>query len=144
MILDDQAIFSDAQAITGDAASTNIIDLGAPGVTAYNQAQLVRNLGKGKHIPLLIQVVEDFDALTSLEIIVQGSVDEAFTSPVAVMSETVPLGELVVGRISRIDKVPREFKFRYMRIFYNVNGANPTVGQITAGIVGAVDGSYQG
>ena len=31
MIFDEQALFSDKQAITADAASTNVIDLGAPG-----------------------------------------------------------------------------------------------------------------
>jgi hypothetical protein len=145
MILDQNALFSDAQAITADAASTNHYDLGEMGVTAYNSVQLRRNIGKGCYpIPLLIQVVEDFDALTSLEIIVQTDEDPAFGSAKNVMSVTVPLAELIAGFISPIDKLPRGIVERYLRIYYNVNGSNPTVGKVTAGIVGAVDGGYQG
>ena len=61
MILDNKVLFSDAQAITAAAlaASTNVIDLGAMGKTAYNSVQLVRRMSKD-NTPLLIQVVEDF------------------------------------------------------------------------------------
>jgi hypothetical protein len=144
MILDQNALFSDAQAVIADAPSTNYYDLGLPGIAAYNSVQLKRNIGKGGHVPLLIQVVEDFNTLTSLEIIVQTDEDPAFGSAKNVMSVTVPLAELVAGFISPIDKLPRGIVERYLRVYYNVVGTNPTLGKITAGIVGAVDGSYQG
>ena len=144
MILDQNALFSDKQAITASAASTNFYDLGAPGVTGYNSAQLLRNLGKGKETPLLVQVNEDFDALTSLSIAIQSDEDPAFGTPKTVVEISVPLADLVVGYILPIDKLPRDIKERYVRIFYTVVGLAPTTGQITAGIVAAVDGSYVG
>ena len=57
MLLDAQNLFSDAQAITATAASTNVIDTGS-----------AKDDGKGAGVPLLIQCVEDFDNLTSLTI----------------------------------------------------------------------------
>lgn len=144
MILDQNSLFSDAQAITASANSTNFYDLGQPGVTAYNSNQLKRNLGKAKETPLLIQVVEDFNTLTSLQIIVQTDDNSAFSSAKDVMSVTVPLAELKAGYICPIDKLPRGIVERFVRIRYVVGGTNPTLGKVTAGIVAAVDGSYIG
>lgn len=145
MILDLNAIFSNAQAITASAVSTNVIDLGAPGKAAYNQVQLVRN-NKGDCIPLLIQVVENFATLTSLTFTVQGSVDEAFTSPVTLaVSSAVPVASLVAGFIYRpIVELPRNNIYRYIRMNYTVGGSNATAGKVTAGIVVAVDAGYKG
>jgi hypothetical protein len=144
MILDELSIFSDAQAVTVSAASTNVYDLGAPGVAAYNQIQLKRNLGKGSQIPLLIQVVEDFATLTSLTFSVQTDNDVAFGSPKVIMSETVAVADLKEGYISVIDKLPRNVTERYVRIFYTVAGSSATAGKVTAAFVGAVDGAYKG
>lgn len=143
MILDQNAIFSDAQAIVASAVSTNTYDLGLPGVAAYNSVQLKRNIGKGCEIPLLIQVVEDFDALTSLTIHVQSDDNVGFSSAKNVMSETVLLADLKAGYISNIDKLP-EIKEQFIRLSYVVAGSNPTVGKITAAFVGAVDAAYKG
>ena len=57
MLLDQQALFSAAQAITATAASTNVIDTGSN-----------KDVGKYGDIPLLIQVVEGFNNLTSLTV----------------------------------------------------------------------------
>ena len=65
MILDEQALFSDKQAVTADAASTNVIKVGG-------------NIAKGTPVEILAQVVEqDFATLTSLEIKVQTATDSA-------------------------------------------------------------------
>lgn len=145
MILDLNAIFSNSQAITATAVSTNVIDLGAPGVAAYGNVQLRRN-NKGDDIPLLIQVNQAFNLLTSLTISVQGSVDEAFTSPVVLATTgAVPLASLVAGFIYRpLVDLPRNNIYRFIRISYTVAGTDPTLGSITAGIVSAVDASYKG
>lgn len=140
MVLDKNTLFSEAQAIIASAASTNSLDLGALGKVSYGEkAQLLHNVGH-KHIPLLIQVVEDFDALTSLTIAVQSDNDVNFGSPKTVVSESVALADLVAGYVSVIDKLPR-IKERYVRILYTVVGTDPTVGKITAGIALSVDGS---
>lgn len=144
MILDNQAIFSDQQAITASAVSTNVIDLGAMGSTSYNKTTLKRNLGKGPEIPLLIQVTEDFATLTSLTVALQQDDSDAFGSPTVVASQTIGVAQLKAGYIFPIDKVPRGVTERFLRLSYTVTGSNATTGKITAGFTTAVDGAYRG
>lgn len=149
MILDNQALFSDAQAITTTAitASTNVLDLGAMAETAYGKVAMQRNLGKGMGIPLLLQVIDDFATAagaTHLRVVVQYSTDEVFTTPINAMDFQMPIADLVGGYISPVVNLPREIKGRYLRLgFYAIGGAF-SAGSVTAGIVAAVDGSYQG
>jgi hypothetical protein len=144
MVFDQLSLLSDAQAITASAPSTNIYDLGAPGIAAYNSVQLKRNLGKGMDTPFCIQVVQDFNLLTSLEVVVQSDDTDSFASPKSIMSVSVPLADLKKGFIFPIDRLPRSIKERFVRLQFNVTGTNPTAGKITAGAVAAVDGSYIG
>lgn len=146
MILDNQALLSDAQALTLAALtpSTNTFDFGKMGVAAYNKAQLRRRKGKD-HTPLLIQVVEDFaGAVTSINIKVQSSDSETFASGVKdVISFDTPVAELVAGFIFPVDELPRGIDARYLRLAYTMNNT-ATAGKITSGVVGAVDGGYYG
>lgn len=152
MNLDANEIFSDSQVITATAASTNYQDFKAPGFIPYYagsgaaKTQLRRRLGKEGNggVPLLIQVTEDFNNLTSLQIDIETDDNSAFSSPKVVVSQIVLLADLKAGFISSIDKLPREIKERYMRIKYTVVGTAPTTGKVFAGIVGAVDGAYSG
>lgn len=144
MVFDQLSLLSDAQAITGSAVSTNVYDLGAPGIAAYNSVQLKRNLGKGMDTPFLIQVVEDFNLLTSLQVIVQSDDNSAFSSAKNVMSVTVPLADLKAGFIFPIDRLPRSITEQFIRLSYVVSGSAPSAGKITAGAVAAVDGAYIG
>lgn len=145
MIFDNTLLFSKAQAITADAASTNLIDLRALGTPYGHAAALLRDLGIGNKIPLLCQVVQAFNTLTSLEFQLQGSIDEAFTSPVVISrSGQVLLAQLTVGAQFTLDFIPRGASYRYLRMFYDVTGTAPTLGQITAGIVAAVQPSGPG
>ena len=83
MILDEQALFSDKQAVTADAASTNVIKVGG-------------NIAKGTPVEILAQVVEqDFATLTSLEIKVQTATDSAFTTPIDLAST----GTILVSKL---------------------------------------------
>lgn len=149
MILDQLSLLSDAQAITSSAASQNVYDLGEPGLVTYNagkgdKPQLKRSFPRSAHIPLLIQVVEDFAGLTELKFIVQSSSDVAFSSPVDHICQEVPVADLKEGFISSIDKVPSEIEERYVRVFFEVSGGPASAGKVTAGFVGAVDESYKG
>jgi hypothetical protein len=145
MILDQNALFSDEQAIVASAPSTNHYDLGATGKTAYNQVQLRRNMDKSfEQTPLLIQVVESFNNATSVKVSFQSDDNGAFSSPKDVMDVTVLLADLQKGFIFPMDKFPRGVKERYIRLYFTVVGVAPTLGKITAGFVGAVDGGYSG
>lgn len=134
MIFDAQTLFSDAQAITASAGSTNTIDLGPI------RSGIVRDIGKGRPVPLLIQVVEAFDSVADDETL-EISVEEDSTETIT------PDKTTVIGRIANADLkkvgyqlpvqfVPDGIKYRYIRLKYTVAGSgNFTAGKITAGIV---------
>lgn len=126
MLLDQQALFSAAQAITATAASTNVIDTGSN-----------KDVGKYGDIPLLIQVVEGFNNLTSLTVTVQTDDNYAFSSAADVLSMTIPLASLVLGYKSPVITLPMKME-RYIRLNYTVTGTAPTTGKVTAGITGGV------
>ncbi len=128
MIFDQQTLLSDAQAITATAASTNDIDLGPI------KAGLVRDIGKGKQIPLLIQVVETFNNLTSLTIALQVDDSNAFGSPKTVWSAVVALADLKAGKVVVPEFVTRGTDEKNLRLYYTVTGTAPTLGKITAGV----------
>ena len=138
MILDNTLLLSDAQAITGDAASTNVIDLGAAGKVFGAAANLTRDVGKGNKITLLAQVVADFNTLTSLTIKVEVDTADTFGSPKAVAEQVIPLADLKAGKTFSIMYVPPGADERYLRLYYDVTGSNPSTGKITAGVVAAV------
>lgn len=135
MIFDKQSLFSDAQAITATAASTNVIDLGAPGTPQHAAAAINQDVGAGRPVPLRIQIVEAFNNLTSVTVNVQVDNDEAFGSATTVMTVAVPLASLVAGYVVPIEYVPRGSNERYMRLQYVVAGTAPTTGKVTAGLV---------
>jgi hypothetical protein len=149
MILDQLSILSDAQAITVSAASQNVYDLGEPGLVTYNagigdKAQLKRSFPRSAHIPLLIQVVEDFADLDSLKISVQFDSDPDFSNPKDLICQEIEAADLKAGFISAINKVPPIITERYFRVFFDVVGGPASAGKVTAGIVGAVDMAYKG
>lgn len=139
MIFDEQALFSDKQAITADAASTNIIDLGAPGTPKHAQAAITQDIGKGRPVPMRIQVTEAFNNLTSLKVQVQVDDNTGFSSAKTVAEVTVLLADLVAGYVAPIQYVPRGTDERYMRLYYDVTGTAPTTGKVTAGLVAGND-----
>ena len=138
MILDSQNMFSDAQAITATAASTNSIDLGATGTVIGASAALVRDIGKGKPLPLLVQVVEAFNNLTSLQVEIQVDDNSSFSSPRTVDTQTIALAGLTLGaKFDGMRFVPPGTNERYVRLNYTVVGTAPTAGKITAGFPAA-------
>lgn len=143
MILDNRSLFSDKQAITATANSTDCYDLGAPGKTGLG-VQLKRALGKGAVIPLLVLVTESFNNLTSLDIVMQEASDSAFTSPKELFRVKVLLADLVKGYKLPIDKLPANIDLEFIRMRYEVTGTAPTTGKITAGIVASVGYPYVG
>lgn len=134
MIFSANLMYSDKQAITADAASTNIIDHGANGTVYGAAVALPRDQGKGAKVPLLVQVTETFDALTSLEVQFQVDDNAAFSSPKIVARQTLLLADLKAGRQISIDTLPLGSDERYSRLYYDITGTAPTVGRITAGI----------
>ena len=96
-----------------------------------------KDVGKYGDIPLLIQVVEGFNNLTSLTVTVQTDDNSAFSSAADVLSMTIPLASLVLGYKSPVITLPMKME-RYIRLNYTVTGTAPTTGKVTAGITGGV------
>lgn len=134
MQLDNESLFSDKQAITATAASTNVLH------TALGK---LKEIAFGTPVPLLIQVEEAFATCTSVKVAVQTATDEAFTNPVT-LAETaaIPVASLVAGYRFPINFMPKGNK-GYTRLYYTVAGSNATAGKITAGFVAGLDNSYQ-
>ncbi|WP_421930044.1 Bbp16 family capsid cement protein [Nitratireductor rhodophyticola] len=131
MIFDQTNLLSDAQAITATAPSTNVIDL------SPIASGIVRDIGKGTQIPLLVQVVEDFDAggAATLTVSLQIDSDEAFgTAETVWTSPATDLAELKAGKVFIPEYVPRGTDKRYMRLNYAVATGPMTAGKITAGV----------
>lgn len=142
MIFSAQQLFSDDQAITASADSTNVIDLGVAGTPFDAAAALNQDIGKGAKIPILVQVTEAFDNLTSLEIKISTGATTALGTTIA--SQTILLADLVVGKQMNLDFLPNGIVERYLGIEYVVVGTAPTVGKITAGITMGVQTNVTG
>lgn len=132
MILSAQQLFSDDQAITATAVSTNVIDLGVAGTPYGAVAALNQDVGKGAGVPVLIQVTEAFNNLTTLTIAIETGATTSLGT--VVISKAVPLASLTAGYQFPVQVLPNEITGRYLGVRYTVTGTAPTTGQVTAGI----------
>lgn len=123
MLLDNELVFSDSQAITATAASTNIVDLGGAG------------MGAGNSLEMLAHVEEAFNNLTSLNVAVQSCAAENFGSGVVTHQKfDILLADLTAGK--QIDLGPLlNGALQYVRLYYTVTGTAPSTGKITATIL---------
>ena len=126
MLFDAKLLMSNAQVITASAASTDIIDRGDS-----------KDVGRAGDIPLVIQVVESFNTLTSLTIDLQTDDSSGFGAARSLYQIVVPLADLKLGYQTPVITLPQKTK-RYLRVNYTVTGTAPTAGKITAGVVAGV------
>lgn len=138
MIFDNTLRVSNQQAITADAASTDVIDLGATG-TPFGGTAIVRDIGVGKEVDVSVIVTETFNNLTSMNVSVQTDDNSGFSSPTTVYkSGEILLASLVAGFQFKCPAVfGNGVNERYVRLFYDITGTAPTTGKITAGVVSA-------
>lgn len=142
MILSAQLLMSDAQAIVATAASTNTIDNGAAGTAYGAQAAQSRDIGPGEPVPVILQVVETFNNLTSLQIDLETDDNSGFSSAKVLASETLLLADLVAGKQVSMLYMPQNVE-RYVRVNYTVVGTAPTTGKVTAGVTGGLQTNFQ-
>lgn len=118
MYLDRQNLFSDAQALTSTAASTDVIDLGAD-----------RDPGVGEEMAVVIQLDAAADAGNSDETYsaaIQTDDNEAFSSAATVGTLTITRGDAAGSRYVLI--LPKSTLVeRYLRINYTLGGTTPSV-----------------
>jgi len=137
MILNKNLILSENQAITATAISTNVIWWEAVRAAPYEAAGIPRNLGDGTEIPLLLQITEAFNNLTTLQISFESADNAALSTNAIVMAQTIaiPLASLVAGfrpLLTRI--VPHGLMRDFCGFRYTVVGTAPTLGKVTAAI----------
>lgn len=116
------------QAITGDAVSTDTIDLGT-----------ARDIGEGQQLYMVFTVVTTFDNLTSLDLEVISSANANLSSHTVLAETNVTLaGNGLTAGKQYVVAIPPQIASlgqRYLGARYDVNGTNPTTGSILAEVV---------
>lgn len=118
MILDAQNQFSDSQALTASAASTNIIDLGAD-----------RNIGIGEPMSVIVNVEVALDDTTGDEtyaIAVQADDNSSFSSAIEVAAASVVTRGDAAGT-QYVIPLPADYATeQYLRVYFTLGGTTPT------------------
>ncbi|CAM8501902.1 hypothetical protein KVG90_21690 [Klebsiella pneumoniae] len=127
MILDKLLMFSEAQAVTASAASTDVIDLGPIDGTR-------RDIGVGYPLELFVNVNTTAAAAgaATVNIQLQTSPDNS-TWTTLTSSGDLALSALTSGKRVMSQKVPQGVQ-RYLRFNYVVGTGPLTAGAFTAGI----------
>jgi len=134
MIMDQQSLFSDAQAVTVTANSNNVIDTlpsGGPNTKS--------GLGDGQDIALFAQVGTAFAAAGAatmqIALVSADSADLATNPIVHYQTPALALADLAAkARPVQVD-LPRGKYRRYVGLQYTVATGPMTAGTITAGLV---------
>lgn len=111
------------QAVTADAASNSQLGFGSA------------NIGAGNPVRVYAIVTADFATLTSLEIAIQESSDDADSDAYAdvISSGAIPLADLSEGEIVWEATLPTETE-KYLQAYFTVNGSDATAGEILVGL----------
>ena len=123
MFIDALGLFSDAQAITAQAASTNSVDLGS-----------ARNIGVGEDLYVAVNVdvaFTDAGSDSTLTVELQTDDDSAFGSPVTNTLFTIP-AVTAAGAAFFAKIQPDQLNERYARLRFTPNNGNLTTGSVTA------------
>jgi hypothetical protein len=121
MIIDYNLQFSDAQSLTADAASTNVIDLGAD-----------RDIGPGEPLSIVVTLDAAMGGTSpTMAVQVQTDDNSGFSSATTVAtSRTIASG---AAGDSVVISVP-DTNERYLRLYYDLGGTSPTA-TVSASVV---------
>ena len=125
MFIDAQLLFSDAQAVTAAAGSTNTIDLSA-----------VRDIGNGRPLFIVVTVdvaLTDIGSDSSVTVALEGDSTTTFTPDGTINLFTIPAvsaaGSIFIASLS---PSAAPLQFQYIRLLYTPNNGNLTTGSFTA------------
>jgi hypothetical protein len=130
MIRDALLNFSEDQAVTATAVSTNVLDIGLADP----------NMGAGLPKQIEVRVEDDFATLTSLQVVVQDSADNS-TFAAILEGPVVLLADLVSGARILTTRLPDVHR-RYLRLNYVVAGSDATAGSVNADILKTPDATF--
>lgn len=123
MILDNTLVFSDAQAVTATAASTNLVDFGA-----------VRNMGVGENlyvVVLLDVAMTDSGSDSTITVALEGdsttTVTPDYTRNLFTFSAVSAAGTMKIARLS-----PADVALQYLQLKYTTANGDLTTGSFTA------------
>jgi hypothetical protein len=127
MFIDSQLLFSDAQAVTATAASTNSVDLGA-----------VRNIGVGEELFVMVSVdvaLTDSGSDSSVAVSLEGDSTTTFTPDASQALFTIPA--LAAAGAVYYARINPDFaaNYRYLQLKFTPANGNLTTGSFTAAIV---------
>jgi hypothetical protein len=129
MLLDAQLLFSDAQAVTAAAASTNTVDFGA-----------ARDMGVGENLYVVVVcdvAMTDSGSDSTLAVALEGDSSESFTPDYTRTLFTFPATS--AAGATKIAKLgPDDLNLRYARLYYTPANGNLTTGSFTAFITNNV------
>lgn len=120
MILDNELMFSDAQAFSADAASTNYFDLRVAG----------RRLGAGVPLAIVLHVDVAADGTTTDETYsfnVRTDDNTGFSSPTTLGTNVRTFGNLTAGSQHVFILDPSWTFEQYVQIFFDGGGTTPTI-----------------
>ena len=126
MLLDQNGILSEKQAVTTTAASTNVVDLTAAG-----------NFVPGGMFALF-RVDVDFATLTSLKVALETAANENFSDATELVGASFLAASLTANKQLLAVAVPAGVK-RYLRAKYTVTGDAATAGKISCFLTDTVD-----
>lgn len=131
MYVDKLALFSDAQAVTAAAASTDYMDLGA-----------ARNIGVGEDLYVFVTVdvaLTDSGSDSTVTVALEGDSTTTFTPDGSQTLFTIPA--LAAAGQKYYAKISPDFasNYRYIQLRYTPNNGNLTTGSFTAGLVVGID-----
>lgn len=125
MITSAELTFSTAQNLTATGVSTNVIDLGATGTVLGAPAALVRDIGKGRPIQILVQLQAAAGGTNpTLDVDLQMDTVEGFGSATVVASAQQVAGGAAGDRVS-LYWIPEGTNERYIRLNYTLGGTTP-------------------
>lgn len=121
MIFDKENLFSEDQAITVTANSTNVIDLG------------LTEMGEGEPIQIIVQVTTAFAGGTNMVVTLTTDDNAAMASETTLLaSGTIITATLVQGYRFKFSVLPEDCE-RYLRLTFTVTGTM-SAGAVFAGL----------
>lgn len=119
MIIDNQNLLSDAQALTASGASTNLIDLGSD-----------RDFGVGEPMAVVVTVDVAADGTTTDEtyaFAIQTDDNASFSSATTLESRTIGYASLTAGSQHVLNFPSDGSCERYVRLYATLGGTTPTI-----------------
>lgn len=117
--------------------STNSIDLGAGGTIPWLGGTQQNDVGRGKKVEVLCQVITAFVGATAtvqFQLITSASANLG-TPTVMDTTEAIAVATLIAGYQVRLSCIPHGIGQRYLGMQYLIATATTTAGTVTSGIV---------